>query len=187
MSELKPIPCPICKLIPHVNENKSVLCYRGTSPKHRVYAQTIEQWNTRPIEDALRAENAELLKQVAGLESALIGVEHVHMDNEELRAENAELREKENAMKKVFDEYAETLDGCDALRERIADLEGENKDWLKSIAFLRQTKAENEAQIEALLETMRDALENCEQCRGQPLTSRCARCQTFAKLINPTE
>ena len=89
MSELKPIPCPICKLIPHVNENKSVLCYRGTSPKHRVYAQTIEQWNTRPIEDALRAENVELLKQVAGLESALIGVEHVHMDNEELRAENA--------------------------------------------------------------------------------------------------
>ena len=64
MSELKPIPCPICKLIPHVNENKSVFCYRGTSPKHRVYAQTIEQWNTRPIEDALRAENEALRERI---------------------------------------------------------------------------------------------------------------------------
>jgi len=51
----------------------------------------------------------------------------------------------------------------DALRERVAWLERENADWLKAIAFLRQTKADLTAENEALREriepyiTMMDA------------------------------
>ena len=47
------------------------------------------------------------------------------------------------------------MDNKDALRERVADLEKENADWLKAIAFLRQTKADLTAENEALREANR--------------------------------
>ena len=32
---------------------------------------------------------------------------------------------------------------------------------------------------------LREAIENCEQCRGLAGTRRCARCQTFERLAGP--
>jgi len=92
MSEIKG--CPWCGTEPKIFGKLVAQCINEFNCPN-AYGRPIklDEWQERPIEDALRAENAELLKQVAGLESALIGVEHVHMDNEELRAENAELRE----------------------------------------------------------------------------------------------
>jgi len=76
------------------------------------------------------------------------------------------------------------MDNKDALRERVADLEKENADWLKAIAFLRQTKADLTAENEALIKLIEEAMTNCETCRGEPVVSRmCARCQTFYKAI----
>ena len=57
-------PCPFCGEMP-VTENNLVACANKSCPTYDNYwtdpqILTIEQWNTRPIEDALNARIAEL-------------------------------------------------------------------------------------------------------------------------------
>lgn len=49
----------------------------------------------------------------------------------------------------------------------------------------RKIKAERDQ----LLEAVKDAWENCEQCRDLPVRciTRCARCQTFRKIMDKAE
>lgn len=42
-----------------------------------------------------------------------------------------------------------------------------------------------DADVSALVRAVRAAVENCETCRGEVGTRRCARCQTLTELIQP--
>lgn len=51
------------------------------------------------------------------------------------------------------------------------------------LATLRAQLASAEAERDALREAMQEAFDNCETCRGEHGARRCARCQTFERLI----
>lgn len=63
MSELKP--CPFCGETPETN-GQLVQCYKMPCDARR-FPMPIDSWNTRPIEDALKARIAKLEAEVAEL------------------------------------------------------------------------------------------------------------------------
>ena len=102
-------PCPFCGEMP-VTENNLVACANKSCPTYDNYwtdpqILTIEQWNTRPVEDALNkriadldAENAELKERVAMLDVTAVYKSLGEMGYIEqvtnLKAENAALQSR---------------------------------------------------------------------------------------------
>ena len=75
MSEMKP--CPFCGGMPKVNDwtlkgitDKRCFCDNEKCPVYLSKTIAIDDWNTRPIEDALNARIAELEAHIAALEEA---------------------------------------------------------------------------------------------------------------------
>jgi hypothetical protein len=73
--ELKP--CPFCGGMPKVNDwtlkgitDKRCFCDNEKCPVYLSKTIAIDDWNTRPIEDALNARIAELEAHIAALEEA---------------------------------------------------------------------------------------------------------------------
>ena len=73
MSELKP--CPFCGEIPKVNDwtlkgitDKRCFCDNEKCPVYLSKTIAIDDWNTRPIEDALQSRIAELEKDLSNKE-----------------------------------------------------------------------------------------------------------------------
>ena len=73
--ELKP--CPFCGEMPKVNDwtlkgitDKRCFCDNEKCPVYLSKTIAIDDWNTRPIEDALNARIAELEAHIAALEEA---------------------------------------------------------------------------------------------------------------------
>ncbi len=69
MTELKP--CPFCGApgAPY-RAGEGEYIYAGCDKECHGFPELIDKWNTRPIEDALRAENARLAAELAALKAA---------------------------------------------------------------------------------------------------------------------
>ena len=143
-------PCPFCGNEPVV-EGNLVACNNLNCPTYDNYWTdpmifTCDQWNTRPIEDTLQAENEwlkEELQQEKTRSQLNLEAEERRMLNityycAEIDRLNARIAELEAAQRwhvvKECNDVATPIDV--ALRKRIAELEAEQARWLDGVPEL---------------------------------------------------
>lgn len=136
MSELKP--CPFCGSEATDEANYCACCNPDCEFVGWFFLK--EQWNTRPVEDALRAENEELKAKVAQLEEYHKGAIHalnsrgeeyigrLQTDNASLKAKVAEL-EAECRNSRTAKQDLETLKDC------YKDKEADNQRMREAIDY----------------------------------------------------
>lgn len=165
--ELKP--CPFCNLypteIPEYGGGMKYSCPNDDcSTRHGAY--TFEEWNSRPIEDALRAEYNALRERI------------------DLNA----LDEAEGAMQIAQSEIVR-LQNLDAqhlttVNTKLAQAEEMTRKIADATTIIMEENKRLQAENEQLKSTLREAFDNCPNCRGETdLKRRCARCQTFETLL----
>ena len=110
--ELKP--CPWCNGTPYLSLAKEYRSIYGChdcgrfGPTGENRDEALAKWNTRPIEDALRAENASLNARLEAAQELIKALAWVN-----------EAREYEDDMQNPSTSYMEACDAVDAAREAL--------------------------------------------------------------------
>lgn len=132
MSEL--IPCPFCGgknvLSTELQDGLPFIAYCQCGAENEA-----ENWNTRPIEDALRKRIAELEEQVWNLNLENERLEEAYWIDETISPDGTlkpSVRKLLERLEKAETDLRLSDDLVKALDNRIAELEAERDDWRKS-------------------------------------------------------
>lgn len=133
-------PCPFCGYVPeHSQKAHKVSCSTSTCPMFGVGWIRETEWNSRPIEDALRAQ---IEKTEARCKSALALYEEYHDANADLRKDCALYKTLSDAAEAELDNIRAELARKDEL---IEALEGEREGGVSKPGINRLQDEEREA------------------------------------------